>query len=373
MARVIKRRKRVIKRRKLDSVSRDISGRKISRRKERVDFISSGCATLNLALSGRIDGGWARARVVNVVGDGSSGKTLLALEAAFWFFNNMIGRKTKVFPKPVKKIHIVFDNIEGVMDFPIEEMYGEDFVKAVEWKRSRTIEAMGSNTKKYLKLSRKKGVAVLYIVDSWDALEARAGLERIEDAMEKEDGAVKGSMNTEKQRYASQYFGHMSGEMEGCDFTLFIVSQVRTKIGVTFGKKTYRAGGKALDFYTHQVAWLREVEKLSKVRKGRKIVFGIRSEAKVERSKVAKPFRDAEFTILYDYGLDDIGACLRFLYGPKEKTIKWDGEKFKTRKQLIKYIEDNDKEDILRQEVQNEWDSVEDHFIAEIRKRKPRY
>lgn len=368
--------KKLRRRKTTEAACAIVNSRRISRRnkKERVDFISSGCTTLNLALSGKgRNGGWARGRVLNAVGDGSSGKTLLALEAAFWFFKNMRERKTKVFPTPVKKVIIVYDNIEGVMDFPIEEMYGNDFVAAVEWRRSKTIEAMGANVKKYMNKCCQKGVAVLYIVDSWDALEARAGLDRMEKAMETEEGKVEGSYNTEKQRYASQFFGHISGEMEGKDFTLFIVSQVRTKIGVTFGKKVYRAGGKALDFYTHQVAWLREVEKLDKTRKKRKIVYGIRSEAKIERSKVAKPFRAAEFSILYDYGMDDVGACLVYLFGPKEKTIKWDGQSFKTRSQLVHYIEENSQEEMLQKMVEDEWESIEEYFQKEVRKRKPRF
>jgi len=80
----------------------------------------------NLALSGEgKDGGWARARVLNLVGDGSSGKTLLALELAFWCYKNIKKVKSKIFPK-VKEVKIVYCNAEGVMDFPIKKMYGKD-------------------------------------------------------------------------------------------------------------------------------------------------------------------------------------------------------------------------------------------------------
>jgi len=64
----------------------------MSNKKERVrvEFLGSGCTTLNCALSGKgKDGGWARARIINIVGDGSSGKTLLALDLAFWCWKNI--------------------------------------------------------------------------------------------------------------------------------------------------------------------------------------------------------------------------------------------------------------------------------------------
>lgn len=342
-----------------------------SKLKTRVEFLGSGCTTLNLALSGKgKDGGWARGRVVNIVGDGSSGKTLLALELAFWCFKYMKNVKSKIFPK-VKKLIIVYDNCEGVMDFPIEEMYGKEFVDSVQWICSNTIEHMGRHYMRLLK-SLKKGWFLLYFIDSWDAIGTKAGHDRFEKSIEK-DKEMEGSYALEKQRYASSFFEVLSGKMEHNKFdsTLVIISQVRTRIGATFGKKTYRAGGKALDFYTHQVAWIREIEKLRKTKKKSKRVYGIRSEVKVERSKVGKPFRESDFTILYDYGLDDINSMVDFLWG--KKAIKFGGKKFKTRARFIKYIEKGNREDALIEKTEKEWSDIEEAFRKEVLKRKPRY
>jgi hypothetical protein len=295
---------------------------------------------------------------------------LLALELAFWCFNYLKKVKSKIFPK-IKKIIIVYNNCEGVMDFPLEEMYGKEFVDSVEWICSKTIENFGRDYVRRLK-SLKKGHFLLYFIDSWDAIGTKAGHDRFDKSV-KEDKEIEGSYALEKQRYASMFFENLSGKMEDNHFdsTLVIISQVRTKIGATWGKKTYRAGGKALDFYTHQVAWIREIEKLRKTKKKKKRVYGIKSEVKVERSKVGKPFRESDFTILYDYGLDDINSMVDFLWG--KKAIKFQGRKFKSRAAFIKFIEKGNKESDLIKITEEEWEDIEEAFRKEVRKRKPRY
>lgn len=368
--RSIKRRKRTTAE-AVEDVSSSLKRRK---RKDRisVEFLGSGSTTLNLALSGKgPSGGWARGRVVNIVGDGSSGKTLLALELLFWCYKHIKDIKSAIYPK-VKEVILVYNNCEGVMDFPLEKMYGKEFVSSVEWVCTKTIEKMGRDYMRRIK-NLKKGQFLIYIIDSWDAIGSKAGQDRMEESIEK-DSELKGSYNTEKQLYASKdFFPYISGKMESNskDATLVIISQVRTKIGVTFGKKTYRAGGKALDFYTHQVAWIREVEKLTKTKKKQKRVYGIRSHVKVERSKVAKPFRESEFTILYDYGLDDISSMVDYLWGKKK--IRYDGKVFKTREKFIKYIEENNLETRLAIETEEAWNKVEKAFEKDVTKRKKRF
>lgn len=126
-----------------------------------------------------------------------------------------------------------------------------------------------------------------------------------------------------------------------------------------------------MDFYTHQVAWIREVQKLRKSKKKEKRVYGIVSAVKIERSKVAKPFRESEFTILYDYGLDDLNSMIDYLWGKKK--IKFDGESFKTRKQFIKYIEENNLEEELKEAVEEKWENVEAAFEKDVLGRKSRF
>ena len=331
--------------------------------KVRVEFLHSGLTTLNLALSGRgFTGGWARGRILNIVGDGSSGKTILALELAAQCFFYLQLKSSELY-SPIKKLLIVYNNVEFVMDFPLEEMYGKDFVDSVEWIQTPTIEEFGRDYANRV-MNLKPGEFLLYIVDSFDALTSEAGLERFEKAA-RTDKAEDGSFGTEKAKYGSaSFFNNICSMMEGKDTTLFIISQVRDNIGVTFGKKYRRNGGKALDFYTHQVCWLAEVEKLKHTFKKDKRAYGIRVRAKIERNKTAKPFREVEFIILFDYGVDDIGSSLAWLYGPDVKKLTWHKKEY-SRDELIAHIEKNNLEKELAQMVEAEWLDIEENIKPE--------
>ena len=92
---------------------------------------------------------------------------------------------------------------------------------------------------------------------------------------------------------------------------------------------------------------------------------------KIERSKVAKPFREAEFTILFDYGLDDLSSMIDYLYGSKE--INFDNQNFDTRKQFIRYIEKNNLEHRLIEQTKEKWNAIENAFALEVKQRKQRY
>ena len=325
--------------------------------KKEVEFISSGSTMINLAASGKgRNGGWARGRIINIVGDGSSGKTLLALETMAWCHYNIQKIPSNIF-SPVKKIFIIVNNIEGVMDFPLNKMYGQDFVDSVEWINTGTVEAMGRDYTRRVK-ALKEGEFLLYIVDSWDALTSEKSKERFEEAAEK-DKEEKGAYGVEKAKYGSaSFFSNICDISQGKDATLIIISQVRDKIdSMAFGKKYYRAGGKALDFYTHQCVWLSEIEKLKKTFRGEERSYGIRIKAKFERSKVAKPFREGETVILFDYGIDDIESIISYLWGSKVQKINFDGEDF-SRNDLIKYIEDNNLQDVLIDMCEKEWQEI---------------
>lgn len=325
-----------------------------------VEFLHSSSILLNLAASGKgKDGGWARGRIINLVGDGSSGKTLLALELSAYVHHRMLGNESRNFPK-VKKVRIIYDNSEGVMDFPIKKMYGESFVDEVEWENSSTVQGWGRNVTRAVQ-DNKPGEMLLYIIDSLDALTSEEGLARFEEAAKK-DKAEDGTYGTEKPAYLSKsFFSNMCSLIGEKDVTIVIISQIRMKIGVSFGEKYNRAGGKSLDFYTHQVCWLSEIEKLKKTFRGEERVYGIRVLARFKRNKVAKPFREAELIILFDYGVDDLNSSLSYLYGPKVKVIDWEGQEF-GREELIKHIEQNKLQNELAFKVEKWWNEIEDHL-----------
>jgi recombination protein RecA len=357
-----------MRKKEVEEIKRDIKN-STPIAKERVEFISTGSTMLNLALSQKgINGGFARNRIINIVGDGSSGKTLIALETAHWVFRNIKKIKSKIFPA-VDNIKIVYVNRERVMDFPVEKMYGQDFFEAVEWRYDiTTIEEFGRFFGR-LALDYEKGDCIIIILDSWDSMNSEAGQERFKQAALK-DTPADGSYKTEKAAYASkEFFNNACDLMTNKDITLLIISQTRSKIGVTFGEKHYRSGGDALNFYTHQVPWLAEVEKLKKTFKGETRVNGVRMLAKIKRNKTAKPFRQAESVILFDYGVDNISSMINYLWGPQAKKITFDDYEFKTKEDLILYIEDGDLEEELSKMCEDRWREIEEAMVPE-RKRK---
>ncbi len=357
------------RRERISDVVKEVEIEILSKNKPRVrvEFLDSGLTLLNLALSGKgKDGGWARGRIINVVGDGSSGKTLLALELAAQCFFKLRKKKSEIFPL-IKNLQIVYNNVELVMDFPLEEMYGKEFVEAIEWIQTPTIEGFGRDYGRRV-MELRPGTFLLYIVDSYDSLTSEAGMERFENAAKK-DKSEEGTYGTEKAKYgSSSFFNNICGLMEEKDSTLFIISQVRENIGVTFGKKHTRSGGKALNFYTHQVSWLSEVEKLRRTFKKDTRTYGIKIRAKIERNKTAKPFREAEFIILFDYGVDNVGSNLAWLYGPEVKKLLWDGIEY-TREDLIRHIEKNELEEKLAKEVEEGWLDIEENIKPDRKKK----
>jgi recombination protein RecA len=277
-------------------------------KKTRVEFLGTGSHLLNLAASGKADGGgWARGRVINIVGDNSTGKTLLALEACAQAYFNLKNIKSELFPE-VKSFSIVYNNVEGVMDFNLEQLFGKEFESNIKWEHSETAEEWGRDYARRIE-GLKKGESLLYVLDSLDALDSEAAKERFEEAMKK-DKQEKGSYKVEKAKYlSSSFFNQLCRIMKGKDATLIIVSQIRDKIGAMFGETKYRAGGKAMDFYCHQVCWLAVIGKVKK--KDR--ITAINIKAKFKKNKCYKPFRECNFPIIFDYGVDDIGSMVEYL------------------------------------------------------------
>ena len=135
--------------------------------------------------------------------------------------------------------------------------------------------------------------------------------------------------------------------------------------GGLYGPKYKRAGGKALDFYANTVLWLTTLDRIEK--KDRAI--GVVINAETKKSKTPRPFRECMFSILFDYGIDNVGSNIDFLFslrGKKgelskknEKGIPWEGTEF-NRDQLISFIEENRQKKQLKQMVMDRWEEIED-------------
>lgn len=254
-------------------------------------FFSTGGVLLDCALGGGYPGG----RIVNIVGDKSTGKTLLAIEACANF--------AMTFPKGLIKYHeaeAAFDkNYARILGMPLRRVEFEEDID--------TVEEMEHAVKDFCEQCMKKKVQGLYVIDSLDALSDKA-----EQKRNIEDGSY-GS----KAKLMSEFFRRNKRRLEKARVSFLIISQVRDKINATFGRKWTRSGGRALDFYASQVVYLAEIKKLQKTVKGIRRPYGVQIKAKVTKNKVGIPFREVDFTLLFGYGIDDIETNLNWLKSTK--------------------------------------------------------
>lgn len=250
-------------------------------------LISSGCELLNCVLGG----GYVLGRFVNVIGDKSTGKSLLAIEAMCNFQREYENGLT------------VYDETEHAFDNPYAEALGWD-ASRTERGSSETVEDVFDHMESFIARCLKAKAPGLYILDSLDALS---------DKEEKGRKFADATYNMTKQKQMGQLFRRLIGPLEKSKVCLMIVSQVRDAIGVTFGEKHVRAGGKALDFYASQILWLAHKGRIKRTISKIERVTGVTIKAKTSKCKVGLPFRECEFDIVFGYGVDDVGASIDFL------------------------------------------------------------
>lgn len=316
-----------------------------------VTFLPTGSTLLDCVLAGDSEvGGWARGRVVNVVGDRSSGKTLLSLEA---IANNLI-----TYPKSVNK----YADVEAAFDIdyirslgvPVDDIQFEHEIYTVEDFYSR-LELMEEKT--------QEDSHDLYILDSLDALSDDAELKR-----EIDDNTYGGN----KARKMSELFRRINAKVSHKGITLMVISQVRDMLGTQVKMKT-RAGGKALDFYAAQCLWLTEKSKIKRTIEGHERVIGLEVVAKCKKNKVALPYRECEFKILFGYGVDNVWSNLEWLAKVKEldrvdllKDEKLDSTKSVSdyaKKALVLTLDQRKELDAsLSKVVKSLWLEIEDKF-----------
>ena len=259
-----------------------------------VKFIPSGCTILDCALGG----GWPIGRVVNIVGDKSTGKTLLAIEAVANFIRK--------YPKG----RAIYCETEAAFDEEYADQLGIPAGGRLEMIQDcYTVEDLFNRVQESAKsASTNSDAPTLFIVDSLDALSD-------ESEMESDFGAA--SYGAKKAQRLSKFFRQINKILSDKNFLLIFISQIRDKIGVTFGKKYTRSGGHAMDFYCSQIVWLSHLKILKKTAKGAERAVGVRIKAKIEKNKLASPHREVEFNILFSYGVDDHKANLEFIGEPK--------------------------------------------------------
>jgi len=327
-------------------------GIKPTRAASAVRFISSGSTLLDCVNGG----GWPLGRMTNLIGDKSTGKTLLAIEA-FANFN-------KQYPKGMmfyRESEAAFDqSYAKSIGMPTDRInFGK---KGQQW---RLVEDVYEDIKEKCAIVKDKGCKGFYVIDSMDALTTKIDMER-------EFGIA--TYRTDKPSQLGELFRKMTGAIEEAQMGLIVISQVRAKIGVTFGDKTTRSGGAALDFYASLINKLAHMKQLSVTRGGNKRVIAVRVRARNTKSKVGEAFRECEFTIRFGYGINDASSCMEWLIEQKRFKDVDEGLTKEKALKLLKYLEDLDPIALSEwtEQIQSTtklvWEQVEDTFRPKVTK-----
>ena len=310
---------------------------------EQIRF-TTGCQLLDLVTGGAKNVfGIPAGRFINIVGDKSAGKTFLSNEIIASAYHKYGSKKFKW----------VYDDCESGYSFDTETMYGFEIMPENPI-HSRTVEEAFCNITDFA--GKLKGDQFgIYVLDSLDGLTSQEQDDRAEErlkAFHAEKTFDKGTYGMGKQKYLSQeFFPQLCSTIENKNVLVIIISQIRENIDMFSFEKYSRSGGKAMDFYAHSVLWLATAKYIEK--KGRKV--GVVVKAKTTKSKTPRPFRECFFSFLYDYGLDDIGSNIDYLFdlrtekgelNTKAKAIQWNGDVGKlTLTDLKKFLEEYDLQD----------------------------
>jgi recombination protein RecA len=286
-----------------------------------VAAISSGSISLDNALG---VGGFPRGRIVEIFGPESSGKTTVALQ--------VVAEAQKAGGMAA------FIDVEHALDPIYARKLGVDVDNLLVSQPDYAEQALEITSA----LITSGSIDVL-VVDSVAALVPKAEL----------DGEMGDSHMGVQARLMSQAMRKLTGSVSKSNTCLIFINQIREKIGVMFGNPETTSGGRALKFYSSVRA---DIRRIAAIKEG-DVVVGNRTKVKIVKNKVAAPFREAEFDIIYGEGISregdliDLGVAQNIV----EKSGSWysyKGERIgQGRENARQFLKDNPD---IRQQVDAE-------------------
>jgi len=313
--------------------------------------LSTGSTLLDLAISGSrtYGGGVPGGILIEIYGRSGSGKTSVLSELCG---SAQASGGDVQFQDPEARLDAAYARTYGV-EIPVKAYHQPD-----------TVLEMFANIDKWSKPGTAVGISAN---DSLAALSTELELEK-GDAMGMRRAK---EFSQELRKYARRI--NKDGNIIACS------NQIRQG---TYGDTT--PGGNAIGFYSSLRISINQVRKLTKesnytwddagkTRKGKKIerAFGIESKAYVSKSSIDKPYRDVPIYIVFDYGIDDIRGNLQWLTDTLGlTTYRAVNKTYQRMDQAIDWIEKNDLEEDLREEVIELWNKVEEKFKHQRKKKK---
>ncbi|KAL4554616.1 hypothetical protein LXL04_037213 [Taraxacum kok-saghyz] len=240
-----------------------------------VETFPSGCLPLDLALGG----GLPKGRIVEIYGPESSGKTTLALHA-------------------IAEVQKLGGN---AMLVDAEHAFDPSYSKALGVDVENLIVCQPDNGEMALEIADRmcrSGAVDLICIDSVSALTPRAEIE----------GEIGMQQMGLQARLMSQALRKMSGNASKAGCTLIFLNQIRYKIGVYYGNPEVTSGGIALKFFASVRLEIRPIGKIKSVKGDEDI--GVKVRVRVQKSKVSRPYKQAEFEIIFGEGASKLGCVL---------------------------------------------------------------
>ncbi len=292
-----------------------------------VDHISTGSLSLDIALG---IGGLPRGRIVEIYGPESSGKTTLSLHCI------AEGQKNGG--------NVAFIDVEHALDPNYAQALGVD-VDSLLVSQPDT----GEDALEIAEALIRSGAIDVIVIDSVAALVPKAEIE----------GEMGDSHVGLHARLMSQALRKLAGAINKSNCVAIFINQLREKVGVVYGNPEVTTGGRALKFYSSVRIDVRRVETL---KQGGEMI-GNRTKAKVVKNKIAPPFKEAEFDIMYGQGISRVGELVDLSVKADviQKAGAWfsyNGERLGQGRENVKELLTNNTE--LAERIEKDlWDNID--------------